>query len=52
MEFSHAQDELATLRNLKNNIEETLTDKVHNLEEQLDEVSLQVHISIKVNIII
>lgn len=42
VEFSRVQDELVTLRNVKNNIEETLTDKVHNLEEQLDEVSLQI----------
>lgn len=39
-----------TLRDLKDNIEKTLTDKVHNLEEKLDEVSLQLHISIIVNI--
>ncbi|CAL1683647.1 unnamed protein product [Lasius platythorax] len=41
VEFSRVQDELATLRNVKNNIEETLTDKVHNLEEQLDELFIE-----------
>ncbi|XP_072743500.1 uncharacterized protein Tango1 isoform X2 [Anoplolepis gracilipes] len=41
IEFSQTQDELATLRNLKNNIEETLTDKIHNLEEQLDELFVE-----------
>ncbi|XP_025267233.1 transport and Golgi organization protein 1 [Camponotus floridanus] len=41
IEFSRVQDELAILRNLKNNIEETLTDKVHNLEEQLDELVME-----------
>ncbi|XP_029163127.1 transport and Golgi organization protein 1 isoform X2 [Nylanderia fulva] len=41
VEFSRIQDELTTLRNAKNNIEETLTDKVHNLEEQLDELFIE-----------
>ncbi|KAL6435813.1 hypothetical protein ACFW04_005586 [Cataglyphis niger] len=40
-ELSRTQDELTTLRNLKNNIEETLTDKVHNLEEKLDELFIE-----------
>lgn len=40
IEYLQTQDELVTQKNLKNNIEQTLTDKVHNLEEQVDEVSL------------
>lgn len=40
IEYLQTQDELITQKNLKNNIEQTLTDKVHNLEEQVDEVSL------------
>lgn len=40
VKYLQTQDELVTQKNLKNNIEQTLTDKVHNLEEQVDEVSL------------
>ncbi|XP_012218801.1 transport and Golgi organization protein 1 isoform X1 [Linepithema humile] len=41
VELSQARDELATQKNLKNDIEETLTDKVHNLEKQINEVSTE-----------
>jgi len=37
IKYLQTQDELKIL---KNNIEQTLTNKVHNLEEQIDEVSL------------
>jgi len=39
VEYLRTQDELVTQKNLKNNIEQTLTDKIHNLEEQVDEVN-------------
>lgn len=39
-EYLQIQDELTIQKNLKNDIEQTLTDKVHNLEEQVDQVSL------------
>ncbi|KAM0724873.1 Transport and Golgi organization protein 1 [Formica fusca] len=41
VKLSRAQDELMTLRDLKDNIEKTLTDKVHNLEEKLDELFIE-----------
>lgn len=41
IKLSQTQDELATQRNLKNSLEQTLMDKVHSLEEQLNDVSLQ-----------
>jgi len=43
VEYLRTQDELVTQKNLKNNIEQTLTDKIHNLEEQLDEVNNYIH---------
>lgn len=43
--LSQAQDDLTTQKNLKNDIEETLTDKVNSLEEQLNEVSLYTYMS-------
>lgn len=50
VEYLQIQDELTTQNNLKNNIEQTLTDKVHNLEEQIDQVSSNINTSIKINI--
>ncbi|XP_039315640.1 transport and Golgi organization protein 1 isoform X2 [Solenopsis invicta] len=41
IEYSQAQDELATQKNLKNDIEQTLTNKIHNLEEQVNELSIE-----------
>jgi len=43
VEYLRTQDELVTQKNLKNNIEQTLTDKIHNLEEQVDEVNNYIH---------
>ena len=40
VKYLQVQDELVTQKNLKNNIEQTLTDEVHNLEEQVEQVSL------------
>lgn len=39
VEYFQTQDELTTQENLKNNIEQTLTDKIHSLKEQVDQVS-------------
>lgn len=39
IKYLQIQNELATQKNLKNNIEQTLTDEVHNLKEQIDQVS-------------
>jgi len=39
VKYLQIQDELAIQKNLKNNIEQTLTDEVHNLEEQVEQVS-------------
>ncbi|XP_018359614.1 PREDICTED: transport and Golgi organization protein 1 [Trachymyrmex cornetzi] len=41
VKYLQIQDELATQKNLKNNIEQTLTDKVHNLEEQVEQLSTE-----------
>lgn len=41
IELSETQDKLATQSELKNNIEETLTDKINDLEEQVNGVSLE-----------
>lgn len=43
VEYLRAQDELATQKNLENNIKQTLTDKIHDLEKQVDEVSNYIH---------
>lgn len=43
VELSGVQDELDIQRNLKNNIEQMLTDKVHSLEVQINEVSMQLY---------
>lgn len=40
-ELSQTQDELAMQSDLKNNIEETLTVRIHDLEEQVNGVSLE-----------
>lgn len=39
VEYLQTQEELTTQKNLKNDVEQTLTDKVHSLKEQVDEVS-------------
>ncbi|XP_012535669.2 transport and Golgi organization protein 1 isoform X2 [Monomorium pharaonis] len=39
VDFLREQDELTTQKNLKNNIEQTLTDKIHSLEQQVNELS-------------
>ncbi|KAL6257027.1 hypothetical protein P5V15_011962 [Pogonomyrmex californicus] len=39
VEYLRIQDELAAERDFKNNIEQTLTDKIHGLKEQIDELS-------------
>lgn len=39
VELSQVQDELATQKNLKDDVEETLTGKVHSLKKQINEVS-------------
>ncbi|KAG5317204.1 TGO1 protein, partial [Pseudoatta argentina] len=41
IKYLQIQDELATQKNLKNNIEKTLTDEVHNLEEQVEQLSTE-----------
>ncbi|XP_071568227.1 uncharacterized protein Tango1 [Temnothorax nylanderi] len=41
IEYLRTQDELITQKNLKSNIEQTLTDKVCSLEEQVEELSTE-----------
>ncbi|KYN31997.1 Transport and Golgi organization protein 1 [Trachymyrmex septentrionalis] len=41
VKYLQVQDELVTQKNLKNNIEQTLTDEVHNLEEQVEQLSTE-----------
>ncbi|XP_012062298.1 PREDICTED: transport and Golgi organization protein 1 [Atta cephalotes] len=41
VKYLQIQDELATQKNLKNNIEQTLTDEIHNLEEQVEQLSTE-----------
>ncbi|XP_011694210.1 PREDICTED: transport and Golgi organization protein 1 isoform X2 [Wasmannia auropunctata] len=41
VKYLQTQDELTTQKSLKNNIEQTLTDKVHSFEEQVDELSTE-----------
>ncbi|XP_011139068.1 transport and Golgi organization protein 1 isoform X1 [Harpegnathos saltator] len=41
VELSRVQHELDIQRNFKNNIEETLTDKIHSLEMQVNELSTE-----------
>ncbi|XP_018311461.1 transport and Golgi organization protein 1 [Mycetomoellerius zeteki] len=41
IKYLQIQNELATQKNLKNNIEQTLTDEVHNLKEQIDQLSIE-----------
>lgn len=49
VELSRAQNELDTQKNLKDNMEQMLTDKVRSLEVQVNEVSLQLYM-VKYNI--
>lgn len=44
MKLTQIQDELTTQENLKNNIEQTLTEKLCHLEVQINEVGLHVYI--------
>ncbi|XP_018406218.1 PREDICTED: transport and Golgi organization protein 1 isoform X1 [Cyphomyrmex costatus] len=41
VKYLQIQDELATQKNLKNNTEQTLTDNIHSLEEQIDQLSIE-----------
>ncbi|XP_077256353.1 transport and golgi organization 1 isoform X2 [Temnothorax americanus] len=41
IEYLRTQDELMTQKNLKSNIEQTLTDKICSLEEQVEELSTE-----------